>query len=157
MKFTELFLISLFIFSLICGIWFNSVFVYSMFAGMFLIIFYVFFTFFLVNNMSLISVFKKGSVNNLSSEQVTFSILSGFCYGISFVAITFQTLSWPGSLFFVIIALISLVISSITIVRQKKSGLIPANFYKNILRRNIGIALMVMLSLLFFKYPIYLK
>lgn len=128
-----------------------------MYAGMFLIIFYVFFTFFLANNVSLIALFKKGSLNNLSSKQVTFSILSGFCYGISFVAITFQTLSWPGSLFFVIIALISLVISSITIVKQKKSGLVPVYLYTNITKRNIAIGLMVVLSLLFFKYSIYLK
>ncbi len=96
-------------------------------------IFYLWFSFFLFNNIGITDLFKKDKKIRVSKITVSTSLLAGLIYSLSFIAILFIISFYPGMNRLILLALIFnfllVVFSLIIFLKQKEHSIFIRQFF----------------------------
>ena len=98
---------------------------FQTFGSLLLMVFYLVFSFFLLNDISFRGMFKKASYVGIGGGNITLGILSGFAFSNVVSAILFKTMAWHGAgtvLFVSILPLLMLTVAAVISFMNRKTG-----------------------------------
>lgn len=123
MKLTERILLSIFILSIILGIFHLPGFAFLfILSGGSLAIIYLIFGFILFSNRGLRETFKSGENNTVNYSVLGYSVGVGAVLWISITGIFFQYFSFPGTAFFLGIGFLSSIVMAV-VIKTKKANI----------------------------------
>jgi len=109
--------------------------------------FYLIFSIFLLNKLSLKEGLKSRAINEYKRSRIFFSIFSGLVFSLSVVSILFKVLKWPGTIFLMAYSIIGLIIVFIISLKQKSKKKGKSFLYRNIITR---VSVLFVIILFFF-------
>ncbi len=93
---------------------------------------YFYFSYFILNNISISDIFKKESYSN---KKNYFAVVMGVIYSIACVGLNFKMRCYPGSTFILGVSIIFLLISTAYVIFKYKNT--SFSIYKKIILRNV--------------------
>ncbi len=111
-------------------------FIMILISGMILSGFYFYFSLLLLNNIDFKNIFQKQAYREIKTSRIIGSILTGINYATLSIGVTFKALAWPGSLFFIMFSVFTLLII-IIIASYKAKYNQSISFYHELKKRTL--------------------